>query len=228
MADDLTDYEGELAGLKVVSIKASEDPRDFVPFVGAYRSMNNTLSIGSAMVMLSVDDPRSARTRYINDTRVRFSGIRVTAGSVEDLKLYGVTWHQSGSASTADITNVATVVNGVRYIAEEDDRYYTSLFAEPIIIPRGSMVDITIEGDLTTTGSNRTVQFDLEYATDLLLIGSTYGFGVYPTPEANTDTSGNSVFITSDGTTDGDSGFPYFVGSKVTVSGGTIDSIGKI
>ncbi len=228
MASDLTDRVGELAALKVTAITGSHEPVGFVPFLGTYQSMNNTLTIGTATVMLSSDDPRAQRTRYIQDKGVRFSGIRISAGSAEDMTLAAITWRQSGSASESDISNVATVIGGVRYAAEVEDRYYTTTFPEHIYIQKGSSVDFYVEGDLTTSGSGRTVQFDLESGTDLLLIGSQFGFGVFPTPEANTDVSGNSVFLTSDGTTDGDSLTPYFAGSTVTISNGAISGLGKI
>jgi hypothetical protein len=228
MADDLTDHLGELAGIKVVSVAASVPTADFVPFVGTYQSMNNTITIGSATTMLSGDDPRGNRTRYINDTGTKFSGVRVTAGSQENLLLSAITWGQSGSAGPTDVVNVTTVVNGATYPTDIDDKLYTTVFPTPLVIAKGNSVDIYVQGDLTVSGANRTVQFNIEYATDILLIGDQYGYGVFPLPEANTDVSGNSVFLTADGTTDGDSLFPYFSGSTVTVSGGTLNSVGKI
>lgn len=228
MASDLSGHQGEMVGVRLIGVEASHPVALTEPIAGVLQRVNSTLTIGSSEAVLGVDDPRGARTRYINDTAIRFSAVRITAGSMEDLLLKSVTWSQGGTASQSDLANVATVVRGTTYPTEVDGRLYTTIFDEPLVVKRGESLELLVQGDLTTTGAQRTVRFDIEYATDLQLYGTVYGYGIYTTPADNTDVSGNSVFITSDGTTDGDVGFPFFKGSEVTISPGAVSGVGKI
>lgn len=224
---NLTDHNGESAGLQLESVEADVTVTPFVPIGGTFQTMNSTLAIGTVTATLSPDDPRGDRTRYITDTNVIFSGVRITVGSGEQTRLDSITWEQTGTAGTNDIANVATVVDGVSYPAERDGRFYTSTFPNGIFIDKGNSLDLAVKGDLGTTGSNRTVKFDIYYASDIYVTGTMYGFGIYTTPEDHTDTSGNSVFLTLDGTTDTESANPFFSGSVVTISPGAMTSIGK-
>ncbi len=227
IAVDLSEHDGEMAGLQVDSIAASVPVTGSLPIRGTLQTMNSTLIIGSATMLLSPNDPQVSRTRYINDTGITFSGVRINAGSVEDLKLGSFAWRQNGTSGPADIKNVQVVVDGVSYPTENDGRSYSASFGDGILIRKGMSVDVTVKGDLTTSGSQRTVQFDIYDGGDIGLTGTTYGYGIFPIPEGNTGMIGsNSVFLTEDGTTDTDSIRPYFVGSPVTISGGALISVG--
>ncbi len=228
MAVDLTGHEGEVAAMKLISIEADAPVEGLLPIVGASQTMNSTIAIGVATATLSPDDPAGDRIRYISDTGITFSGIRVSAGPQEDIRIDSITWEQNGTASVSDTTNLATVVQGISYPAEVDGRLYTSVFPEPFVIQKGNSLDIKFVGDLTTTGSNRTVKFDINDAGYVALTGTSYGFGIYLIPEDHTNTEGNSIFTTEDGSTDTDSIFPFFSGSVVTISPGAITGIDKI
>ncbi|TAK59324.1 peptidoglycan-binding protein [Patescibacteria group bacterium] len=227
MAADLTGHEGEIAGMKIVSIEATSPITGSLPITGTFHTMNSSLLIGAVTARLSSDDPRGDRTRFINDTGIIFSGVRITADSHEAIRLDSITWEQTGTAGSSDFTNIATIVNGVSYPATNNKRFYTSVFEEPIIIQKGNSLDIAIKGDITTSGSNRTVKFDINDAADINITGISYGFGIYTTPEDPIGTSGNSTFLTVDGTADTDSITPFFSGSQVTISGGAVTGISK-
>jgi hypothetical protein len=77
------------------------------------------------------------------------------------------------------------------------------------------------------SGVNRTVKFDIRKSGNVALLGNSYGYYVLIYPGGSTATSGNSIFITSDGTTDGSEGRPFFSGSVVTINGGTFTGVGK-
>ena len=226
---DVTDHDGEMPGLQVDSIVADAPVTGVtLPVVGTLQTTNAQLSIGTATTDLSGEDPNGARTQYVNDTNVKIAGVRVSAGSQEDLRLNSITWEQTGSASPNDISNVRTVINGTAYPAEADGRYYTSTIPGGIIIHKGNAVDAVAVADIGTTGAGRTVEFDLYYSSDINLTGMTYGFGVDLSPEGHTGTTGtHSAFITSDGTTDGDALTPYFLGSVITISPGAFTNVGK-
>lgn len=225
MIGDLSGYDGEEPLLQVDAIDASSPVAGAFPITGAAPKINALLPIGSAEVFLSVFDPDNNSDHYINDTNVRFSGIKITAGPVEDLKLYSIAWDQTGTAGSTGLANVATVVQGAAYPSATDGTSFTSTFPGGILVPRGTSVDVYVQGDLTPAAAQRTVEFDIDDPSDINLVGQEYGFQMAPAPGGNTAESGNSAFITSDGTPQGDVGDPFFAGSIVTVQGGTFVQI---
>jgi hypothetical protein len=228
MAVDLSAHNGEMIGLSIVDINADAPIMGGLPVRGTLQTANSSLVIGTATALLSQYDPDVQQVRYINDTGVRFSGIRVTAGSQEDVTMNSMAWTQSGTVGVNDLSNVVVVVNGTTYPTTVDGHSYTSTFGNGIIITKGNSVDAYIQGDLAITGSNRTAKFDIRLPTDVDLSGNTYGFGIYLLPAGNTDVLGaTSAFITSDGTTGGTIETPFFSGAVTTVNGGTLISVGR-
>lgn len=226
MEADLSAYEGQMPTLSVVSIEA-DAPVTGLPVAGVAHSINSTLTIGSASALRGNNDPGSDIIRYIGEKDIKFAGIRITASSQEDLTLDSIAWRQNGTASVSDAANIMTVVDGVPFQTEVDERYYTSTFSPGIVIPKGQSVDVYVKGDLLISGAQRTVKFDINESGDVSLTGNTYGYGVGIAAEGNTSDTGNSVFITSDGTTDGDEGIPFYSAPLVTVSGAAVTSIGN-
>ena len=227
MASDLSDYAGQMPVLQIDAIDSSTTIVGALPIRGTAQTINDTLVIGGAEASLSQFDPDEASNRYINDKSIKFSGIRITANPQEDLTLTSITWDQTGTAGTEDIANIATVVNGTLYPTTNDGSSYTSTFSPGIVIPKGQTIDVYVQGDLTTTGANRTVEFDIDDSSDIGLTGNTYGFGIGITPSGDTAMNGNSVFLTSDGTPDGNEGASFFAGSIVTINPGTLISVGN-
>ena len=228
-AADLTDYDGQIPHLELVGIDASSPVSGTLPLRGSPQTINASLVVGSALAGRSAYDPGNAITRYINDTNIRFSGIRMTVDSKEDLTFWNIIWRQSGTAGPSDISNVATVVNGQSYLATVRSRDYISFFDPGIVIKKGESIDVYVQGDIGITGANRTVKFDIyDNTDDVSLSGNTYGMGVGVSPDANTGVAGaESAFITSDGTTDGDAGTPFYSGPTVSIVGASVTSVSK-
>ena len=226
MASDLTDYDGQQVGFEIDSIDASAPTSGTVPITGTLQTANESLTIGTAFAELSQFDPHGTTTHYINDTGVRFSGIKISAGSQEGLTLHSISWHSSGTASISDLSNLSVVAGGQTYPTTVDDKYVTADFGEQgIKIAKGENVELYLQGDLGVSGANRTAQFDIDYPTDVSITGDTYGYGIYLLPGGNTAQSGNSVFLTEDGTADTASLFPFFVGSPASINAGTFVNI---
>lgn len=233
MHSNLSDYEGQMPAIQLTALQASSPITGTLPLRGTMQSINGTLTIGGADLTVSPYDPGVARDRYINDKNVILSGIRITAHSQENLSFDSIMWTQSGTAGPNDIEHVRTVVNGVEYPTVPNayfDRKYVTFFDPGIIIQKGNTVDVYVLADLKTTGANRTVQFDInDINADLGLSGTLYGFGVGGWPSGNTAEAGShSSFITSDGTTDGNAGTPFYAGSVTTIRGASVTSVGKI
>jgi hypothetical protein len=233
MAADLTSYAGQVAGISVVGINvANGTVTGSLPISGAQQTINATLTIGSATAYTSSYDPNSTRTEPIGTTGLTFSGVRITSGSAEDEKLYSVTWNQVGSVGSTDIGNLSTVVNGTSYpvVADSTGKYFSTVFPGGILIPKGNTTDIYIKGDLVgNNSSGRSIEFDIYRQSDIYLVGQTYGYGITPVPSVtNTVLSGNhgSEFVgTGGGTVAGTSGTPFFQGSVLNVTAGTLSTV---
>lgn len=199
---------GQVVSLQVVAINTGSTVSGSLPITGASHTINTTLSLGSVSTTTSSFDPGAAQSKSIGDTGVRVSGLRFTAGSAEDLKLYSVRWRQVGTASASDISNVVTVVNDVSYptMLSADGKYYTTLFPGGLLIAKGNSIDVYTKVDLTGTNSaSRTVDLDIDKVTDVYFIGQTYGYGVAP--------SGTNT--------------PWYSGFVTTINAGSATTIGK-
>lgn len=216
MNSNESSYTGEAAQLAVVAVNTSANVVGSLPITGATQTINNTLTLGTATAQTSSFDPGTSQTKPIGTTGIRFSAIRLTAGSVEDVTINSIRWNQTGSAGSGDVGNVATVVNGTSYPATVDPtgKYYTTVFPGGLVVTKGNSVDMYIQGNLVGSGSAaRTVEFDIYKATDIYITGNTYGYGITPsTPSAS------GVFVD-------DATNPYFKGYVVTIQAGTASII---
>lgn len=223
---EVDDYTGQMPSFTITAIDATS-PITGLPIVGTAHTLVSGISVGSLTFARGIDDPFDNGTLYINDTGITFSSIRVTAGSAEPLLLTHVAWEQNGSASFQDIENIQVIVNNTSYPTEREGKEYEASFGQGIRIEKGMNATITVKGDIRSSGSGRTVRFDIAGADDVGARGLQYGYYVEGSPESHTATSGNSVFLTSDGTTDGDSLDPFYKGSEFTISPGAFINVTK-
>ena len=208
MAASLATFAGQVASLSVVGVNTTATVSGSLPISGAQHTMNASLTVGSVSTSTSSFDPGANSSKNIGDTAVRFTGLRFTAGSAEDLKLYSIRWRQVGTASQSDFSNVKTVVDGVEYPVTVDasGKYYTTSFPGGLMITKGNSIDMHIKGDLTgSNAASRTVRFDIDRVTDVYFVGQLYGYGVAP--------SGTYT--------------PWFTGFTATINPGTVTTIGK-
>ena len=132
MAADLSEYDDETATFALDAIDASAPVVGPLPVRGTFQKINASLQIGTASVTLSSYGPSVATTHTINDTSVRFSGIRITAGSQEDQILYAITWRQIGTINPSDIQNVRVIAGDTSAATDVDGRDYTANFPDGI------------------------------------------------------------------------------------------------
>lgn len=227
MVSDLSSYDGQVAGFAIVAVDASQPLAGTLPLSGTFQRIVSSLTIGSATMVRGGLDPATARTNVFGEA-MNFSSVRVYADSIEDVRLDGITWRQSGTAGPNDIGPVHVYAGDVVALSTADDRSYTAEFPGGIVIPKGQSIEIYVRATPLAAAANRTVRFDLQGSTDVWLSGLTYGYGIAPYPTGNTDVEGTtSAFLTSDGTTDGDALTPYYAGSPVSVTSGTFNYIGR-
>jgi len=220
MVADNSTRAGQVASIAIVGINTSATVSGSLPITGAAHTINASLSVGTASLNVSSFDPNSAQTKEIGTTGVRIAGIRVTAGSAEDIRIRNIRWNQTGSAGSGDISNVVTVADGVEYptTVSSDGKYYTSNFGSGIVLAKGNNADIYIKVDVVG-GSNRTVIMDIDKNTDLYITGELYGYGI----TASAATTGEAATTSSVFTT----GTPFFDNATMTISAGSASTIQK-
>lgn len=214
MGSSLAAYAGQVAGLTVVAVNAPT-VTGTLPITGAMHTINGTLTIGTAVASNSSYDPGSAQSKEIGTTGYKFTGLRLTAGSAEDVRMKSVRFYQAGSVGSGDLSNVMIYVDGTAYptTVSADGKYYSANFGSGIVISKGLAKDVWIAGDIIGSGAaGRTVRFDLQKNTDLYVVGETYGQGIIAIGTVN------STALTST---------PATVGYTVTVSAGSFTGVTK-
>ncbi len=222
MAADNSLKAGQVVGLNVVAVNTSASVSGSLPIMGAMHTINASLTLGTAAMTSSSFDPGSSQNKEIGTTGYKFAAVRITAGSAEQVRLWSVRFNQSGSASSNDLANVMVYVDGTAYptTVSADGKYYSALFSGGILIDKGIAKDIYVQGDIVGSGAaGRTVKFDIYKATDIYVSGVTFGYGITATQSQ----SGTA----SDATSEFTAGTPFFDGSKVTVTGGSVTTIQK-
>ncbi|MEK7538556.1 MAG: hypothetical protein AAB552_01815 [Patescibacteria group bacterium] len=211
IAADLSSYAGQVASISVVSVNTSGTVSGALPISGAMHTANSTLTIGTAVGSTSSYDPGTTASKAIGTTGYKFTGVRVTAGSAEDVRLKATRFYQAGSAGSGDLSNVKIYVDGTAYdtTVSADGKYYSANFGSGIVIAKGLGKDIWIAGDITGSGSAaRTVDFDIQKNTDVYVVGETYGYGII----------GSGTITTST---------PSLNGYALTINAGSVTSVNK-
>jgi len=204
-----TAQSGQIVSLKIVAVNSSAAVSGVLPITGASHTINTTLSLGSVTFASSSQDLGGNVNKNIGDTNVKFTGIRFTAGSAEDLRLYSIRWRNTGTASSADFSNVKTYIDGTAYptVLDSTGKYYTTSIPGGISVLKGNSIDVYVQGDITGSNSaSRTIKMDVDKNTDVYFVGQLYGYGVMPSA---TNSS------------------PWFAAYTVTVQAGTATTIGK-
>jgi len=217
----LDSYAGMVVALNVVGLNTSSAVSGSMPITGAMHTVNATLAIGSATVAVSSFDPNGTQSKEIGTTNFKFAGIRVTAGSAEQVRLRSVRWNQTGSVGASDLANVKTYVDGTAYdtMVSSDGKYFTTTFGSGIVIDKGLGKDIWVQGDIVGSSSaGRTVKFDIYKSTDVYMTGETYGYGITAPAGADAAATNTSTFT---------AGTPWFSGSLQNISAGSVSTVSK-
>lgn len=225
MAADLSSHTGETPSISVVAINTSATVSGSLPITGATQTTNASLSIGSMTVNTSnAYSPNSNQSPAIGATGVKTTGLRLTAGSAEDITLKWVRFNQTGSVASGDLGNVAVNIGGTSYpmTVSADGKYYSASLGSGVVIPKGNQVEMYVQYDVVGGNSNnRTVIFDVDKTTDIFATGNTYGYGISPTAPSNVSVP------TSRGTLTLTSGTPYAYATQDTIKGASVTTISK-
>ncbi len=227
LTSGLNTYAGQIIGLSVVGVNTNGTVSGSLPISGAMHTINATLSIGSMTAAVGSEDPNttalnsSTTGKPIGTTGFTFGAIRLTnTGSAEDQWVKSIRWNQSGSASASDLANVVTVVDGTSYpmTISSDGKYYTVVFpGNGLEIMKGLQKEFVVKADIVN-GPARTISFDIYKASDIYVVGETFGYGITPTAASTASIDNASQFTT---------GTPFFSATVVQVNAGTVSSVSR-
>jgi hypothetical protein len=220
-------YSGQIIGLSVVGVASNGTVSGSLPITGASHTINSTLAIGGMTAAVAGGDPdttalnSSTAGKAIGTTGFTFASIRLTnTGSAEDEWVKSIRFNQSGSASASDLANVVVVVDGTSYptTISSDGKYYTVIFpGNGLEIKKGLNKEFTVKADIVG-GPARTVSFDIYKASDIYVVGATFGYGIVPTQSEN-GTVSDATELTS--------GTPFFSATVVQINAGTVSSVSR-
>ena len=150
----LASYAGEAPAMSVVAVNTSATVSGSLPITGAYHTINATLTVGTVTLSQSNAFATNANaTKEIGTTAYKTTGVRLTAGSAEDIRLKTLTFNQTGSASTVnDLANIQVVVDGTAYPAtvSADGKYVTANLGSGILMAEGNSVEVYLQYDTDT------------------------------------------------------------------------------
>ncbi|MFA4917470.1 MAG: hypothetical protein WC560_12485, partial [Syntrophales bacterium] len=214
MATSLDSYTGQLASLTLKSITTSATISGSLPLVGNQMTLNSNLSVGSVTSAIGSLDPGADATKNVGTIGYYLAGIKMTAGSVEDVTVEQLKFNQSGSAATSDLENVKVIVDGVEYATtvSSDGKYYNAVTGSGIVIGKGLSKEFSVKADIKG-GSQRTIAMDIYKATDVVVKGNLYGYHL--------TVGGGSAGAAADGAFSSDNN-PYFNSYDVTINKGTL------
>ncbi len=145
-----------------------------------------SVSIGSATLSKGPQHP-SSDTQVDSDAKdFRFTQVRITAGSNEDIMVKQIVAVRSGTAADTDAKDMKLVNDttgatlGTVAALSSSRAVFDGL---NVLVKKGEFVDLSVKASVTGAGSSRTLGFELHDGTTYLVrvVGSTYGFGVTPT-----------------------------------------------
>lgn len=209
---------GQIAKFQIVSVDAGTSKvTGAFPMIGPGVTINETLGIGTlASPARGVLDPGAARSSLqVGATAFYATGARWTVGSAEAVSLEQVRFYQAGSAGSGDLTNVMVTAKGTDYptTLSADGKYYLAKFSPALIFDKGAIIDLALKADVSG-GSNRTIDFDIQRRTDIVVRGNVFGYAIIPAngTTANTTTQGEGFTSTE----------PYYDAYLHTISTGSL------
>lgn len=208
MDSDLAGEAGQVGFLALIAVNTAATVTGSLPITGSGHTVNSSLSLGSVTVARGANDPNATTTKDIGSLGYKFSAIKATAGSAEDILWKSIRWYQSGSIAASDLSNVVvkdTDGNSYSVTLSADGKFYTAILGSGIKIGKGLTKEVYIAADING-GAARTIAFDVWQLEDIVFFGETFKYDVKGT--AGTGFTGSQK--------------PRYQGGQVTVGGGSL------
>lgn len=185
-------YSGNIINLGIDSVddvEATGNVSGTFPVVGNDMTLTSSVTIGTATLYNGSLGTRNTTDLTVDpdDTDVRFTQVKINAGSAEGLIIKQVTAVKNGTAASSDVTNIRLVndntgetIGTVDNLDSDGRAVFSNL---ELAIAKGGYVELSVIADINNSGSGRTIAFDLHDGVSytMLIEGQSYGFGITPT-----------------------------------------------
>ena len=176
-------YAGQMPALSLVAMTLKGDAtlNATLPITGNYQSLIGTITIGTATIVAGGNAP-STSTQNVGITDFTVAAIKITADSAEAITVKKITWTQGGSAGITDVENIDLVNANTGAVLEtiESPTSKTITFDTDLTIAKGKNQSFDLRLDIID-GSARTISYEIDEQTDILVQGGTYGYYITPT-----------------------------------------------
>ena len=185
-------YNGNIIYLGIASADDVTTTADVVgtfPVVGNGMTLTSGVTIGTAVLYNGASGSRNTTDLTVDPTEadVRFTQVKIMAGSAEGLAISQITAIKNGTAATADVKDIKLVndTTGVTLgtVSSLDSNGRAVFSNLNISVAKGGFVELSILASMNNSGAGRTIAFDLHdgVAYTIDIEGATYGFGITPT-----------------------------------------------
>ncbi|MBD3282250.1 MAG: hypothetical protein GF387_01425 [Candidatus Portnoybacteria bacterium] len=174
---------GTAGNVNYFSIEGSSDVTADATIGGNFPLDGNPMGISgtNAGTLTIARSGSTSRTVTIGDNDVEISQFKITTSS-EGTHIHRIQLINSGTASNNKITNLELRDNTGTTVATADeigdDGYVTFVFDDPYYIKKGDNEIFRVYADLGAIRPDYTIKLYLELDTDLLGLGTTYGYGM--------------------------------------------------
>jgi len=191
MAKNAT-YNGNIIVLGIASaddITTTANVSGSFPINGNAMTISSSVTIGTATLYNGSSGTRNTSDLTVDTdaTDVRFTQVKITAGSAEGLKITQVTAIKNGTASASDVKDIKlvndTTAETVGTVDSLDSNGRAVFSGLNIEVGKGNSVELSILASMNNSGAGRTIAFDLHDGTayTIRIVGNVYGFGITPT-----------------------------------------------
>jgi len=162
-----------------VAVKGGATVVGSLPIVGNGQTVTS-LTIGTATMQRGTYENATSTTLKVGETGYIIASYKVSANSTEGQSVTQIKYYQQGTASlTSDLGNFQLLVNNstpVDAVFTVDGKYLTAEFSsDSVDMEKGKNKEITLKADVLG-GSTRTIDIGIYRNTDVMSVGSTYGY----------------------------------------------------
>lgn len=150
-----------------------------LPVTGNLMSVNSGVTAGS----VTVANNGTLTAPVLGDLAATVAQFKLTAGT-EDIDVNSFTLKQDGTITTSFLSNFVVYQGATKLAATvtTNGRLVTFVLASPLRILNGANKILNIKADVSgEADAGDTIDFSLEYTSDVKAIGASYGFGVLVT-----------------------------------------------
>lgn len=182
-------------GINSVSVTAGA-----VTGLPVYGNTMTAVAVASMGTVTVTNQDASTVTKKVGTSDITLAGFRLDLSDHQGGNFQRITLKNKGTAADGDITNI-TLWNGTTLLAGPvsmvSDKI-TFVLDNPFAIARNKNADFIVKGDLVDGTANNTINFILEYNTDLSVIGTTYASDMMVSATAyNTANEGAIITISA-------------------------------